>query len=369
MAEIRYNLESTAGVVRACHHDDATDLVAVTTEHTCQVLLVGETSCQSIACFHLGGPVTSLAWSPRTVSPSVSDEWLVELALSTDDYDLHVCTKSHDEGENVYTMGAELTGHHGRVNDMTFCGGRTEGSPRYLATVSDDKVLLIWDLYPSASDTTSMDADMSSTPSSKAEPVAYPIKHSHALTSVCSHPSSYKELLVGDCQGSLHIVDWRTIREDQYSFRRHSILELIEPRALARGMMGFTNGKGGSVAWRWDSPDIIGAVYGSRYSIWDLTDLRGGKPKITGVSFPDGNDRFRWCPTNPTYFGISPISPAAGAVIHVHNMAYPQMEPEVIELASPRLQRIRDFDFLATQDHARVMAAIGRYVIIAYIKS
>ncbi|TFK55337.1 hypothetical protein OE88DRAFT_1675095 [Heliocybe sulcata] len=366
MADITYNLESSADVVRACHHDDAIDLLAVTSEHTCQVLLVGESSCQSIACFHLGGPVTALAWSPRTLSPSVTDEWVIELALATDDYDLHVCRKAHNEGESVFTMGAEETGHHGRVNDMTFCGGRTEGSPRYLATASDDKHLLIWDLYPSTPDfSTFMDTD-ASIPSSKADPVAYPIKYAHALTSVCAHPSSYKELLVGDCRGSLHIVDWRTIRED--SFRRHSIIELVAPRALAQGMMGFTCGKGGSVAWRWDSPDIIGAVYGSHYSIWDLTDLRGGKPKITGASFTDGNDRFRWCPTHPTIFGVSPISPLAGPVIHIHNMSYPQMEPEVLELSSTRLQRVRDFDFLAGVDHGRVAAAVGRCVIVAYIK-
>ncbi|EPQ58505.1 hypothetical protein GLOTRDRAFT_137202, partial [Gloeophyllum trabeum ATCC 11539] len=363
---ITYNLESAAGAVRACHFDDASDLVAVTGEHSCNVLLVGETTCQSIACFHLGGPVTSLAWSPRTVSPSVTDEWMVELAIATDDFDLAICTKSREEGENVGKLGAELTGHHGRVNDMTFCGG----GARYLATVSDDRLLLVWDLYPDIPPEEDIPENAADIPGRLSEPVAYAIKYSHALNSVCAHPSSSKELLVGDCQGSIFLVDWRsTIPDEAFSFRRHSILELVEPRALAESTMGFASGKGGSVAWRVDSPDIIGAAYGSRYSIWDLTMLRGGKPSLSGVSFPGGNDKFRWCPTHPSRFGISPVSPTAGPVIHIHNMAYPHMEPDVVELAPSRHLRIRDFDFLASKERARLAASVGRQVIISYVKS
>lgn len=33
-------------------------------------------------------------------------------------------------------FGGGLSGHHGKVNDMSFCGGRGEDSHRYVATVS-----------------------------------------------------------------------------------------------------------------------------------------------------------------------------------------------------------------------------------------
>lgn len=38
----------------------------------------------------------------------------------------------------------------------------------------------------------------------------------------------------------------------------------------------------------------IGASYGTTFSIWDLADLHGGKPNITGVSFPDGSAQFKY---------------------------------------------------------------------------
>jgi hypothetical protein len=37
----------------------------------------------------------------------------------------------------------------------------------------------------------------------------------------------------------------------------------------------------------------IGAVYGNRFSIWDLSNLRGGKPFVTGSTFTEGGQRFR----------------------------------------------------------------------------
>ena len=37
----------------------------------------------------------------------------------------------------------------------------------------------------------------------------------------------------------------------------------------------------------------IGATYGSRYSIWDLSNLQGGKPNISGPGFAEGGHQFR----------------------------------------------------------------------------
>ena len=37
----------------------------------------------------------------------------------------------------------------------------------------------------------------------------------------------------------------------------------------------------------------IGAAYGSRYSIWDLSNLQGGKPNISGPGFAEGGHQFR----------------------------------------------------------------------------
>lgn len=58
------------------------------------------------------------------------------LTAASADFGLHLLTKSHNELEYIFPFGGGLSGHHGCINDMTFCGGRTEDSARYVATVS-----------------------------------------------------------------------------------------------------------------------------------------------------------------------------------------------------------------------------------------
>ena len=60
------------------------------------------------------------------------------LAAASADFGLHLLTKSHhiNASEDIFPFGGGLSGHHGRVNDMTFCGGSTDDSAKYVATVS-----------------------------------------------------------------------------------------------------------------------------------------------------------------------------------------------------------------------------------------
>ena len=125
------------------------------------LLLIGHLFTQSsselssLAFFNLGLRTTAIAWSPRSVSPDVSDDWLVEcvplihcllhipfslsplsrLVISTHDFGLHLLTKSEDSPERIMSFGGGLTGHHGRINDITFVGGQDDNA-RHVATVS-----------------------------------------------------------------------------------------------------------------------------------------------------------------------------------------------------------------------------------------
>lgn len=58
------------------------------------------------------------------------------LAASGADFGLRLLTKSFAAIESIWLFGGGITGHHGKINDMSFCGGRGEDSHRYLATVS-----------------------------------------------------------------------------------------------------------------------------------------------------------------------------------------------------------------------------------------
>ncbi|KAK0210490.1 hypothetical protein DFS33DRAFT_296876 [Desarmillaria ectypa] len=364
-----YNHQTIIYVLSACKNDDAGDLVAIGGEHSVQVLLVKETGCESLATFHIGSRITAIAWSPKTVSPSSSDSWVIELAAAGIDYGLHLLTKLPKDEESMFHFGGGLSGHHGKVNDMCFGGGRGRDASRYIATVSDDKMLMVWDLLPSV-DTASMLASPmaqsgTASPSPRAQPTAYVIAFPHPLTSINSHPSTSKEFLVSDCRGSIFLTDWRSDPDDpdQDSWHNSNLVELVEPHALSEASLGRTLQWSGSVAWQKDSANIVGAVYGSKFSIWDLSKLQGGKPLAAGNSFPEGGDKFRWCHTYPGYFAISTQSPSKGALIHVHNLSYVHAQPEIFTVAS-RPHLVRDFDFLGLRGIPRLAVAVARTVVI-----
>lgn len=113
-----------------------------------------------------------------------------------------------------------------------------------------------------------------------------------------------------------------------------------------------------------------------------MGDLQGGKPTVTGASFPEGGTQFRcvdydllaclasymrrWCPTYPEYFAIASSSPSKGAVIHLHNANYINAVPTVLGIA-PHPLHVRTFDWLAGRGIPRIAAGVGREVIIFYI--
>jgi len=274
-----------------------------------------------------------------------------------------------------------LSGHHGTVNEMTFCGGPTDDIARYVATVSDDKMLMVWDLRPnvdipsipqSRSPTSETNPDTggggSSSSSTRPQPTAYVISFPHALSSVCAHSSTTKELLVADSRGSLALIDWRSDPSHaptDAAWHHPRVVEFAAPRAIAGGAGAFP----ASAAWQQSNPDIIGAVHRSRFSLWDLSKLHGGKPMLSGASFPEGAHRFRWCPTYPEYFAISTRSAGSrGATIHVHSAlhVHAHVEPTAFTLA-PRPLCVRDFDFISLKGIPRIAAAVGHELIVFYI--
>ncbi|KAF8497127.1 hypothetical protein F5888DRAFT_1700556 [Russula emetica] len=384
--DLRHDHGTLIHVVRACDNADAPDLVAIGGENSVSVLLITDTSADLVASFPLGSRITTLAWSPRAVSPSSSDQWFIELTAASSNFGLHLLTKTPDVDEDIFPFGGGLSGHHGLVSDMTFCGGPTDDIARYVATVSDDKMLMVWDLRPnvdipsrpqsrsrsrslsppSPSGASSLNAASSS--STRLQPTAYVISFPHALSSVCAHASTTKDLLVADVRGSLALIDWRSDpshAQADAAWHHPRVIELAAPRAVAGGAAAFP----ASAAWQQANPDIIGAVHRSRFSLWDLSKLHGGKPTLSGASFPEGAHRFRWCPTYPEYFAISTRNPGArGATIHVHSAlhAHSHVEPTTFTLA-PRPLRVRDFDFMSLKGIPRIAAAVGHELIVFYI--
>jgi len=222
---------------------------------------------------------------------------------------------------------------------------------------------MVWDLHPPEL-VASPGIDYSASPPVEPQPTAYVIPFPHPLITINSHPSTSKEFLVSDSRGSIFLTDWRSDPEetDEQQWRHHSLVELVEPRAL-NASVGHAVQWNGGVGWRQDSAEIVGAIYGSTFSIWDMSKLQGGKPSVTGICFAEGGRQFRWCRGVPGCFGITSQSPSMGAVVHIHNMRYIYAQPSVVDVA-PKPNIIRDFDFISSQGTSIIAAAVGRQLVL-----
>lgn len=124
---------------------------------------------------------------------------------------------------------------------------------------TDDKILLFWDLSPPNDEpgtpphSPDHTRSRSRSPSRRPQPLAFAVPYAHPLHSVASHPSTSKELVVSDSQGSVFVVDWRVdpAEEDpDERYRGLSVAQLVEPRALADARTGMPTVWGGSAAWQ-----------------------------------------------------------------------------------------------------------------------
>jgi len=132
--------------------------------------------------------------------------------------------------------------------------------PRPECPAIDDKMLMVWDLYPtvdtsSRASPNSSSMSGSSSPPPRLQPTAYVIAFPHPLTTVNSHPSSSKEFLVSDARGSIFLTDWRSDPEDSEFAESWRLVELVEPYALAATSTGLSV-QGGWAAWRRDNADM-----------------------------------------------------------------------------------------------------------------
>ena len=94
-----------------------------------------------------------------------------------------------------------------------------------------------------------------SSSSTRPQPTAYVISFPHALSSVCAHASTTKDLLVADVRGSLALIDWRSDPSHAHAdaaWHHPRVIELAAPRAIAGGAGAFP----ASAAWQQANPDM-----------------------------------------------------------------------------------------------------------------
>ncbi|VDB88620.1 unnamed protein product [Peniophora sp. CBMAI 1063] len=374
--DLREELPSAILVVEAAHNADALDILAVGTSDAVYVIQATPNHLNRLATFHLGAQVCAIAFSPRTVSPSVSSEPILELVCATSDFGLHVLSKEGSE-ESIFDFGGGLTGHHAAISALTFCGGA--GS--YVASASADHMLIIWDLSPQLDIPSTFSTSPSPGPMRK-QPTAYPIPFPHPLTSLSAHPRSDKDLLISDARGTLYLLDWRSERgATDTILSRRATLSLTHPRALASPD---AHSAGGSAAWARDNMDLITAAYGGSFAVWDVRELKGGRPVWVGEGCKGGVRRIRFASGAIPFIALVPLR--TPAELHIHSAAFPGAAPAVLTLGRAPL-RVADFDFVdemrADADMAdgeerrsvdvasgrgpRVAAAVGRSLLVFWV--
>ncbi|CAE7205857.1 unnamed protein product [Rhizoctonia solani] len=355
-----YDHHSDVHVVKSCQHERGRGLLAVAGESRVEVLLRDSSqkflSLTPIASFHVGATVIALDWSPEAVSPNSSDSWNIELGVACADGNMRILRKTPESpptGE-IRLFGGGTTGHSARISSLAFSSAR---AGMHVASVGEDCNLLIWNLSKriKAEDDPDSSMDLGDDQQDQDQaPSAYPIAFSHPLQDVIAHDANARVLLVADSRGTVSLVDWagaETEEDAPDGWHRQRVVELMDPRRVAEGITGVrtsgvpTNSSlGGGADWKPDDPNIIGATYGSRWMIWDLRRVQGGKPVATGEGFLSGGHRFRWCPTDENLFAVSTTSPVPGAAIKVYHISFPGA-PRTYQLFG-RPHRVRDIDWL-----------------------
>lgn len=180
------------------------------------------------------------------------------------------------------------------VNDLAWCSA--SGYEQYLAAAGDEGTLQIWDLEP---------ADGS------AEPRCTSLTFFTPLLSVSFHQHLPKLLLVMDGAGVGRLVDWLASVVEPAPLDPQVVMTFAAPDALATNTLQGTEAAGGA-AWQPQDPNVIGAMLGAQWSVWNTgaTHMNPARPTATGLvttgevgPMPSGGG-FRWCPTNARLFAV-----------------------------------------------------------------
>lgn len=169
------------------------------------------------------------------------------------------------------------------------------GYEQYVAVAGDDGTLQLWDLEPESG-----------------IPVHTDILFGTSLLSVAFHAQMPKLLYVVDAAGVSRLIDWLASLEGPAGDVQ-TMLALAEPTTLAEyateGVRAVGNG-----TWQAQDPALIGALLGTRWSVWNTgaADSNPSRPVASGeicgaagaLGRMPGGGGFRWCPTNPRLFAV-----------------------------------------------------------------
>lgn len=230
-----------------------------------------------------------------------------------------------------------------RINDMAWCA--TPGYEQYVACAAQDGAVQLWDLEPT-----------------QGTPACHTLRLGASIQTVAFHAKVPKLLLAVDASGVGRLIDWLASISNG-AHEAQTTMAFADPSAVAlHAAQGVCTA--GRAAWQAQDPDVIGALLGTHWSVWNVgarsahptRPLSSGTLAASALPGPGG---FAFSPTNSRLFAVyaPALSPAlvaqsgAGSAshgtVHIYDAAFPQ-NPRRIEIQSQTPQTPAAVDLATT---------------------
>ncbi|PKI84173.1 hypothetical protein MVES_002159 [Malassezia vespertilionis] len=232
------------------------------------------------------------------------------LLVATADKQLRLLRHDAVHGTEMSVLAQSQT----PIHDLDWCA--TPGYEQYVAAAGDDGSLQIWDLEPE-----------------HGVPECHTMRLGASILSVSFHAKVPKLLLAVDASGVGRLIDWLASISPECDDVQTAVT-FSDPSALAANVTQGICAMGGA-AWQPHDPDVVGALLGTRWCVWNLAShtTNPTRPSAHGAfqsgPMPSGGG-IRFCPTNARLFALHipaavqifdasfPTSPRA---IDVHDQA------------------------------------------------
>ncbi|WFD43500.1 hypothetical protein MPSI1_002162 [Malassezia psittaci] len=288
-------------------------------------------SFRQINSYLIGSAISALAFSPGSQYGEQDGVHKIEMVIAVGN-DIQLVSDS-DQGVAVTTVG-KIPGTR-VVLDIAWSSA--PGYEQYLATACSDNSLQLWDLEPAQG----------------GAPVYRTLMVKEPVQTVAFHPRLPKLLLVVDASGTGRFIDWFASFAPG-SHKLQTAASFSEAKAVAAN---FTQGVQslGQAAWQAQNPDLVGAVFGSRWSIWNVAADNSMAAQLqvsgkTGTHVQPGHGFFAFATTNSRLFSVanqtlshaqlaSTRSLANGLDLHSRATADSDSTIQIIDLAFPQSPR------------------------------
>jgi len=107
MMDFFYQLPTIVHAIKTSATEHAKDLIAVGGDYSVDVLHISHTGIYLLASFNIGLPITALAWSNKSVSPSSRADWSIECAYLNSLIPLLTVAQAHSSRQRPKALPLE----------------------------------------------------------------------------------------------------------------------------------------------------------------------------------------------------------------------------------------------------------------------